>query len=217
MHSPGTKHRQQAVKRLFCYLSGTKHLGLFYPKGGSLPPDLHAFLNFDWASCYDTRVSTSGFCFMLGNSYISWLSKKQPTMATCSCEAEYRGQLSQLWLSVFGSDPCGLIWVLSSHLPPPSSLTVRAHWQLLRGTQCSMLALSTLRCTIIMAGRRGSLQARPVWHMCQHRITLLIFSQRHCLVRSSKLFAKLWAYYHLWIDHPYGLALPYTLSASSCS
>ena len=27
---------------------------------------------------------------MLGNSYISWLSKKQPTVATSSCEAKYR-------------------------------------------------------------------------------------------------------------------------------
>ena len=28
--------------------------------------------------------------FMLGSSCISWLSKKQPTMATSSCEAKYR-------------------------------------------------------------------------------------------------------------------------------
>ncbi|MCO5557715.1 hypothetical protein L7F22_011286 [Adiantum nelumboides] len=59
-------------------------------KGGSLPPDLHAFSYSDWAGCFDTRVSTSGFCFMLGSSCISWLSKKQPTVATSSCEAEYR-------------------------------------------------------------------------------------------------------------------------------
>jgi len=53
-------------------------------------------------------------------------------------------------------------------------------------------------------------RARSIWHMCKHMITLLIFSQRHCcLVRSLKLFAKLWAYYHLWIDHPYDLALLY--------
>ena len=89
MHCPGVKH-WQAVKRIFRYLSGTQSLGLFYPKGGSLPPDLHAFSDSDWAGCYDTRVSTSGFCFMLGSSCISWLSKKQPTVATSSCEAEYR-------------------------------------------------------------------------------------------------------------------------------
>ncbi|MCO5580668.1 hypothetical protein L7F22_034538 [Adiantum nelumboides] len=58
--------------------------------GGSLSPDLHAFSDSDWAGCFDTRVSTSGFCFMLGSSCISWLSKKQPTVATSSCEAEYR-------------------------------------------------------------------------------------------------------------------------------
>ncbi|MCO5557659.1 hypothetical protein L7F22_011227 [Adiantum nelumboides] len=49
---------------------------------------LHQYL--DWSNCFDTRVSTSSFCFMLGNSCISWLSKKQPTVGTSSCEAEYR-------------------------------------------------------------------------------------------------------------------------------
>ena len=100
MHSLGSQH-WKAVKRIFRYLSGSIHLGLFYPKGGSLPPDLHAFSDSDWAGCYDTRVSTSGFCFMLGSSCISWLSKKQPTVATSSCEAE---------LSVYGSD--GLWWLI---------------------------------------------------------------------------------------------------------
>ena len=89
MNSPGAKH-WQAVKRIFRYLSGTRHLGLFYPKGGSLLPDLNAFSDSDWAGCFDSRVSTSGFCFMLGSSCILWLSKKQPNVATSSCEAEYR-------------------------------------------------------------------------------------------------------------------------------
>ena len=87
MHSPGSQH-WKAVKRIFRYLSGTIHLGLFYPKGGSLLPDLHAFLDSDWAGCYDTRVSTSGFCFMLNSSCTSLLSKKQPTVATSSCETK---------------------------------------------------------------------------------------------------------------------------------
>ncbi|MCO5552308.1 hypothetical protein L7F22_005819 [Adiantum nelumboides] len=107
MHSPGSKH-WQAVKRIFRYLSGTLHLGLFNPRGGSLPPDLHAFLDSDWAGCFDTRVSTSGFCFMLGSSRISWLSKKKPTVATSSCEAEYRAVFTAMvecvWLRCLMAD-----------------------------------------------------------------------------------------------------------------
>ena len=47
MHSLGSQH-WKAVKRIFRYLSGSIQLGLFYPKGGSLPPDLHAFSDSDW-------------------------------------------------------------------------------------------------------------------------------------------------------------------------
>ncbi|KAI5059727.1 hypothetical protein GOP47_0026046, partial [Adiantum capillus-veneris] len=31
------------------------------------------------------------FCFMLGSSCISWLSKKQSHVATSNCEAKYKG------------------------------------------------------------------------------------------------------------------------------
>ena len=55
-----------------------------------MAPDLHAFTYSNWVGCYDTLVSTSGFCFLFGASCSSWLSKKQPTMATSSCEDEYR-------------------------------------------------------------------------------------------------------------------------------
>ena len=74
MHSPGTRH-WQVVKRVFRYLKGTLRLGLFYSRDAQ--PCMRAFIDSDWAGCYDTRVSTSGNCFFLGESCISWLSKKQ--------------------------------------------------------------------------------------------------------------------------------------------
>ena len=66
-HCPGVKH-WQAVKRIFRYLSGTRSLRLFYPKGGSLPPDLHDLSDFDWVGCYDTH---SGF-FPLSIKWVSF-------------------------------------------------------------------------------------------------------------------------------------------------
>lgn len=87
MHSP-THHHWHAVKRVFRYIKGTQYLGLLYRADTSLI--MHGFTDSDWAGCQDTRRSHSGNCFMLGSSCISWFSKKQATVATSSCEAEYR-------------------------------------------------------------------------------------------------------------------------------
>ena len=53
-------------------------------------------------------MSTSGFCFMLGSACISWLSKKQLTVTTSSCEAEYRAAFTTtiecVWLRCLMAD-----------------------------------------------------------------------------------------------------------------
>jgi len=76
-----------AVKRIFRYLSGTKNLGLWYPKGTHI--DLFSYTDADWAGCTIDRKSTSGTCHFLGFALVSWFSKKQNLVALSTAEAEY--------------------------------------------------------------------------------------------------------------------------------
>ncbi|GJZ05491.1 hypothetical protein Tco_0539284 [Tanacetum coccineum] len=52
-----TKKHLNVVKRIFRYLKGTVHRGLWYPKDSSIA--LTAFADADHAGCQDTRRSTS--------------------------------------------------------------------------------------------------------------------------------------------------------------
>ena len=52
-------------------------------------PGLVGYSDFDWAGDIDTRRSTSGYVFQIGNGTISWPSKKQATVVKSSTEAEY--------------------------------------------------------------------------------------------------------------------------------
>ncbi|GJZ03546.1 ribonuclease H-like domain-containing protein [Tanacetum coccineum] len=83
---PTEKHLKE-VKRIFRYLRGTIHMGLWYPKGSGF--ELTAFSDADHAGCVDTRKSTSGGIQFLGDKLVSWMSKKQDCTAMSSAEAEY--------------------------------------------------------------------------------------------------------------------------------
>uniref|UniRef100_A0A2N9IYW1 Integrase catalytic domain-containing protein n=1 Tax=Fagus sylvatica TaxID=28930 RepID=A0A2N9IYW1_FAGSY len=57
------------------------------------PRSLHyaaAYFDADWAGDPTDHRSTIGYCFLLGDSLISWRSKKQSVVACSSTEAEYR-------------------------------------------------------------------------------------------------------------------------------
>nr|GEV77314.1 hypothetical protein [Tanacetum cinerariifolium] len=76
-----------AVKRIFRYLKGKPHLGLWYPKDS--PFDLVAYSDSDYAGASLDRKSTTKGCQFLGCKLISWQCKKQTVIATSSTEAEY--------------------------------------------------------------------------------------------------------------------------------
>ncbi|GJW46417.1 hypothetical protein Tco_0078063 [Tanacetum coccineum] len=82
-----SKRNHTSVKRIFRYLKGTVHRGLWYPKDSSFA--LTAFADADHAGCQDTRRSTSGSIQLLGDRLVSWSSKRQKSAAISSTEAEY--------------------------------------------------------------------------------------------------------------------------------
>jgi len=58
--------------------------------GPSSQQELVVYSDADWAGCPDTRKSTSGYAVFLGDSLISWSSKRQNIVSHSSAEAEYR-------------------------------------------------------------------------------------------------------------------------------
>nr|GEX77461.1 uncharacterized mitochondrial protein AtMg00810-like [Tanacetum cinerariifolium] len=76
-----------AVKRIFRYLKGKPHLGLWYPKDS--PFNLVSYLDSDYAGASLDRKFTTGGCQFLGCKLIFWQYKKQTVMATSSTESEY--------------------------------------------------------------------------------------------------------------------------------
>ncbi|GKF66911.1 hypothetical protein Tco_0193428, partial [Tanacetum coccineum] len=83
---PTEKHLH-VEKRIFRYLRGTINRGLWYSKDSAIA--LTAFADADYASCQDTRRSTSGSMQLLGDRLVSWSSKRQKSAAISSMEVEY--------------------------------------------------------------------------------------------------------------------------------
>ena len=76
-----------AVKRILRYLKGTRDVVLRYIGGTTATPV--GYSDSDWGSDRETRRSTTGYIFMISNAAVTWQSKRQPTVALSSTEAEY--------------------------------------------------------------------------------------------------------------------------------
>ncbi|KAM1211661.1 hypothetical protein ACFX2G_003379 [Malus domestica] len=97
-----------AAHQVLRYIKGSPGQGIMLHPTSSL--QLKAYCDADWAKCKDTRRSVSGYCIVLGDSLISWKTKKQTTVARSTAEAKYRAMASTCceitWLKYVLSDLC---------------------------------------------------------------------------------------------------------------
>lgn len=77
----------KAAKRIIRYVKATRNLSLTFRKTTGL--GITAFSDADWAADKNDRKSVSGMAIYYGANLVSWSSKKQPTIALSTAEAEY--------------------------------------------------------------------------------------------------------------------------------
>ena len=73
-----------AAERVLIYLECTKDLGITFDNVGPHSLVVSGMSDSDWS----VKNSTSGYIFSIANGIVSWLSKKQPSIALSSTEAE---------------------------------------------------------------------------------------------------------------------------------
>jgi hypothetical protein len=76
----------QEVKRIFKYLKGTLDYSLWYSRGEDFTL---TYTNVDWVGSVDDIKNTSGGSLFLGNSLVSWLSKKQYSISLSTTKSDY--------------------------------------------------------------------------------------------------------------------------------
>nr|GEU65801.1 ribonuclease H-like domain-containing protein [Tanacetum cinerariifolium] len=100
IHAPLISHLDVALGVLR-HLKGYTESGIQINKNGNLK--LRAYAHSDWARCPVTRKFVSSYCVFLGDSLVTWKSKKQSTLSKSYAEAEYISMASTtcdvIWLS----------------------------------------------------------------------------------------------------------------------
>ena len=98
----------KAAKGLMRYVASTREHGIRTDLFETSPNTVVGYCDADYAGDPDTRRSTTGFVFILHGGVFTWLSKRQPTVAASTTEAEYisaaQAVKEALWLRVLLAD-----------------------------------------------------------------------------------------------------------------
>ena len=89
-----------ATKHVMRYLKGMIEFRLYYNRDHGYR--LYGYANSDWEGCVAERKSTSGGCYYLGFTMISWFSKKVSSVTLSKTEEEY--------IAAFSTN-CEAIWI----------------------------------------------------------------------------------------------------------
>jgi hypothetical protein len=103
--NPGNKH-WNAVKQVLQYLAGMKDLCIIYR--GTKIESVIGYTDADWAADKNDHCSLTRYILLLHGGVINWSSKKQPSTAQSSTEAEYvaaaHATKEIIWLRTFLSE-----------------------------------------------------------------------------------------------------------------
>ena len=98
MSAPTSTH-WQAAQAVLRYVAGTAQHSLVF---GTSTANIIGYSDASYADDLDTRRSTSAFVFIMFGGAVSWMSKRQPTVAASTTEAEYiaaaQATREALWL-----------------------------------------------------------------------------------------------------------------------
>jgi len=86
--NPSLKHIS-AIKRILCYLAGTKDYSITYMDFTTHPNIFYRYADAAFEGDSKDHKSTAGYIFITGNGAITWRSKKQTIIALSTTEAEY--------------------------------------------------------------------------------------------------------------------------------
>lgn len=82
-----TKAHVTAAKRILKYIKGTANYGIIY--GSHKNEQIIGYSDADFAGDVESRKSTSGSAFLIGNGTVSWSSERQKSVALSTMESEY--------------------------------------------------------------------------------------------------------------------------------